>query len=49
MEYDTILKNDVNKNIFEGDVGLPYLEKIGEEEHVTTNFIYFSNKEHLKK
>ena len=49
MEYDTILKYDVNKNIFDGDIGLPYIEKIGEEEHVITNFIYFNNIEFLKK
>ena len=49
MEYDTILKEDANNTIFEGDVGLPYLEKIGEEEHVITNFIYFNNNEVLKK
>lgn len=49
MEYDTILKDDINNKIFEGDVGLPYVEKITEEGHAVTNFIYFNNKEFLKK
>ena len=49
MEYDTILKKDVNKVVFEGDVGLPYIEKVGEDTHASTNFIYFNSQDFLKK
>jgi|TARA_R110000803_G_scaffold112533_1_gene180866 hypothetical protein len=49
IEYDTILKDDVNKMLFDGDIGLPYVEKVGETKHVADNFIYFKDSDLLGK